>query len=111
MQQTAINAMSTPRAAVLFALVAGSFGAPANRAARAVCSVEVEVDSMAPSSGWAKKTTIPAASGSSYFTWVGANHFPSAQAGKFGLMSYTVNVPTTGTYKVSVRNFHGELLF
>jgi hypothetical protein len=70
------------------------------------CRVELEVESAVASDGWTLGTNVAAFSGSGHLTWNGARATASANAGKFGLLSYTVNVPAAGTYKLSIRNYH-----
>ena len=72
------------------------------------CSAAKEVESITPSSGWIKGSNYPGYSGAAHFTWNGGNHFPKSQAGVYGLLSYDINVPQSGSYTLSIRNYHHD---
>jgi hypothetical protein len=72
------------------------------------CLATTEVESVSVTGDWVYGSTIAGHSGAGYFTWNGANHFPSQEAGQYGLLSYSLQISRAGNYRVAIRNYHSD---
>ena len=64
--------------------------------------VVMEVESVPPAGDWVEESSLADASGT-YYRWAGANQFNTPG---FGVLSYTIQVTTPGTYNLRIRNYH-----
>lgn len=69
----------------------------------AVCEVE-----STSADDWAFRSAAAGHSGSGYLQWTGQNAFLSRDAGKYGLLTYTMHLSRSGNYRIAIRNFHDD---
>lgn len=98
--------MTNARSLVLASLVLLlPLGAPSLRAQQ-FCEEEglvvMEVESVPPAGSWVEESSLAGASGT-YYRWAGADQFNTPGV---GILSYTIQITTPGTYNLRIRNYH-----
>jgi len=66
--------------------------------------VVMEVESVPPAGDWVEESTIAGASGT-YYRWAGPDQFFTPGS---GVLSYTIEITTPGTYNLRIRNYHDD---